>query len=293
MTTSLTPTTNWTTALSTWTRALGCLGAAALVTRPPDWAPVRPEVLAAAREVLVAAGLDPTEAPPAQQLTGPLAQVAALAGPGDSAWLQQSDAVLLAQGRSSGQGVRFMAPRIFATLAGLTERLGRPGAAILDVGTGVAAIAAALAEQFPAVTVTGLDVSERVLALARAELAGHPAAVDRVRLRKQDVATLDEREAYDLAWIPAPFVAPDKLTAGVAATAAALRPGGWLLLGRGDLDADQPVDTAVARLTITAWGGTALTTDDARQLLAEVGLMDITTIATPPGAPAMTAGRRP
>ena len=139
---------------------------------------------------------------------------------------------------------------------------------------------------------TGLDVSERVLALARTELAASP-AVDRVRLRRQDFATLDEQETYDLAWIPAPFIAPDKLTVGVAAAAAALRPGGWLLLGRGDLNADRPLDTAVARLVITALGGTVLTTDDAQQLLADVGLTDVTTIATPPGAPAMTAGRRP
>jgi hypothetical protein len=45
MTNTLTPTTNWNAALATWMRALGCLGAAALVTRPPDWAPVRPDVL--------------------------------------------------------------------------------------------------------------------------------------------------------------------------------------------------------------------------------------------------------
>jgi SAM-dependent methyltransferase len=216
----------------------------------------------------------------------------AITSPGEFAWLEQPDAVLLAQGRASGQGVRLTAPHVLADLTGLTERLGRPGAAILDVGTGVAALAAALAELFPAATVTGLDVSERVLALARTELADNPVA-DRVRLRRQDIATLDERETYDLAWIPVPFIAHDKLTVGVAATAAALRQGGWLLLGHRDLHADQPLDTAVARLVITAWGGTALTTDDAQQLLATVGLTDVTTIATPPGAPAMTAGRRP
>jgi len=287
---TLTPT-SWDAAQASWTRGLGCLGAAALVMRPPDWAPARPEVLDAAREVLVAAGLDPTGAPPAQQLAGPLAQMAAITGPDEFAWLEQPDAVLLAQGRSSGQGVRLTAAHVLAHLAGLTERLGRPGAAILDVGTGVAALAAALAEQFPAATVTGLDVSARVLALARTELAGNPVR-DRVRLRRQDITTLDERDTFDLAWIPAPFIAPDKLTAGVVAAAAALRPGGWLLLGHRELTADQPLDTAVARLVIAAWGGTAPTTDEAQELLAHVGLTDVTTIATPPGAPAMTAGRR-
>ena len=292
MTATLTPTTSWDSALAAWMRALGCLGAAALVTRPPEWAPVRPEVLAAAREVLAAAGLDPAAAPAAQQLTGPLAQAAAITGPGEFTWLGQPDATLLAQGRASGHAARLAARHVLADLDGLTERLGRPGAAILDVGTGVAALAAALAEQFPAAIVTGLDVSERVLGLAHTELAGHLAA-DRVRLRMQDVATLDEREAYDLAWIPAPFVAPAALAAGVAAVAAALRPGGWLLLGHAALPADQPLDAAVARLITAAWNGTALTTAEAEQLLTDAGLTEVTTSAAVPGAPAMTAGRRP
>jgi len=284
--------TTWDTAVASWQQALGCLSAAALIARPPEWAPVRPEVLDAARAVLDAAGLDPAQAPPAEQITGPLAQAAAITGPVGFDWLDQPDAALLAQGRMSGHGARLAARHVLARLDGLTQRLNRPGAAILDVGTGVATLATALAEQFPTATVTGLDVSEQVLALAHTELAGHPAS-DRVRLRCQDVATLDEREAYDLAWIPAPFMAPAALTAGVTAMAAALRPRGWLLLGHGDLPLDRPLDAAVTRLITAAWGGTALTSDDAANLLTAAGLTDVTPVGAVPRAPSMTAARRP
>lgn len=286
------PLTTWDAALASWQQALGCLSAAALVARPPEWTPARPELLHAARAVLDAAGLDPAQAPPAEQITRSLAQAAAITGPVGFTWLDQPDEALLAQGRISGHGARLAARHVLGRLDGLTERLDRAGAAILDVGTGVATLATALAEQFPAVTVTGLDVSERVLALARTELAGHPAA-HRVRLRCQDVAGLDEREAYDLAWIPAPFVPPAALTAGVAATAAALRPSGWLLLGLGDLPPDRPLDAAVSRLNTAAWGGTALSDDDAAHLLTAAGLTDVTHIGAVPGAPSMTAARRP
>lgn len=292
MTETLTPRITWDTAVASWQEALGCLSAAALVARPPESAPARPELLAAARAVLDAAGLDPAEAPPAEQITGPLAQAAAITGPAGLAWPDQPDAALLAQGRMSGHGARLAARHVLARLDGLTQRLNRPGAAILDVGTGVAALATAMAEQFPAASVTGLDVSERVLALARTELAGHPAA-DRVRLRCQDVATLDEREAYDLAWIPAPFMTSDALSAGIPAMAAALRPGGWLLLGHGDLPPDRPLNAAITRFTTAAWGGTALSGDSAARLLTDAGLTDVTPVGAVPHAPSMTAARRP
>ena len=40
---------------------------------------------------------------------------------------------------------------------------------------------------------------------------------------------------FDVAWIPAPFIAQSALRAGVPRVAAALRPGGWLMLGHGKL----------------------------------------------------------
>ena len=67
---------------------------------------------------------------------------------------------------------------------------------------------------FPALTVVGIDVLPRVLALARDTVAASPAA-DRVVLREQDVGALDEPDTYALAWLPAPFVPEAPLRAGV------------------------------------------------------------------------------
>lgn len=82
--------------------------------------------------------------------------------------------------------------------------LAKPGAAMLDVGSGVAGLAVGFAQAFPALTVVGIDVMPRVLAFgARPPQERCP---ERVILRHQDVTELDEAESFDLAWVPAPFL---------------------------------------------------------------------------------------
>lgn len=96
-------------------------------------------------------------------------------------------------------------------------------AAILDVGTGTATLAVAYAEAFPGVRVVGLDVLPRIIALAEATVAASSVA-DRVEIRRQSVAELDETDRYAYAWLPAPFVPQPALRAGVRRVAAALVP---------------------------------------------------------------------
>lgn len=59
-----------------------------------------------------------------------------------------ADEALLAQGRASAQGASTFAQFGLPRLSGLAEMLARPNARILDVGTGVAALAVAYAELF-------------------------------------------------------------------------------------------------------------------------------------------------
>jgi len=161
---------------------------------------------------------------------------------------------------------------------------------MLDVGTGVGALGAAFAATFPALHVTGIDVMPRVLALAEqtvaeAELSG------RMELRNQDVATIDEQHAYDLAWLPAPFVPEPSLIEGVRQIARALRPGGMFMIGHGRFDGP-PLDAALTRLQTISYGGTPVDSPTAIRLLTEAGLSDATTLQMPPGAPGITVALR-
>lgn len=151
----------------------------------------------AAADVLGALGIDLTDLDGmdrrgvAAQTASPLLQAAALIRGEASSWATQSDEALFAQGRASAQGAAMFVKFGLPMLPGLAEALDLPGAKMLDVGTGVAAMAIAYAELFPALTVVGLDVLPRVLEHAAATLAASEVR-DRVLLREQDVSSLDE-----------------------------------------------------------------------------------------------------
>ena len=146
------------------------------------------EQRAAAHAVLEASGLNgvasfgPEEAGGlAAQAAAPIHQVASLLRGEGRMWAAQSDEALLAQGRASAQGAAALAQFGLPMLAGLREEFDG-GARMLDVGTGVAALAVAYAELFPRLTVVGIDVLPRVLALAAQTVAASSVG-DRVVLR--------------------------------------------------------------------------------------------------------------
>ena len=53
------------------------------------------------------------------------------------------------------------------------------------------------------------------------------------------------------------------------------------------------VNDAVGRFKTIAYGGTALDDGRAEEMLRSAGLVEVRTVATPEGAPAITVGRRP
>ncbi|EYT81853.1 methyltransferase type 11, partial [Streptomyces sp. Tu 6176] len=188
---------------------------------------------------------------------------------------------------------RALADKVVPRLAGLGGRLAAPGARMLDVGTGVAALAAVLAERFPQARVDGIDVLGRVLRLARAELATVPAAVaDRITLRQQDVAGLAERDAYELVWLPAPFVSEPALGPALPRLAAALVPGGWLVAGTNPAS-DDPLRRSVGRWAAVRNGGNSYDTAAMAAALEAAGLGETHTFPTVPGGPVLVAARRP
>jgi hypothetical protein len=226
----------------------------------------------------------------AAQAAAPLLQTAAVVGGDGELWEGQSDEALLAQGRASAQGAAAMVQFGLPMLGGLAEALAQPGAMMLDVGTGVAAMAVAYAELFPQLTVVGLDVLPRALALAAATVTAS-AVADRVVLREQDVASLDEEATYALTWLPAPFIPEVALRAAMPRVARAMAPGGWVMVGHGKF-AESPSDNAITRFKTVIYGGTALDDEQAQRLLREAGLQNVTTTPTPRGGPAITVGRK-
>lgn len=91
------------------------------------------------------------------------------------------------------------------SLDGLDDRLGTPGSTFLDVGTGTGWLAIATARTFPEVRVTGIDIFEPALHLARQNVVGK-GMQDRVDLKEQNAVDITEEAIYDVIWLPLPFM---------------------------------------------------------------------------------------
>ena len=286
-------------AIQAWDQAAWNLAALALAAR--DDSP--PELAAAARQVLAAAGLAAADRQPltggststpgqiADQAAAALLQAAALASGRSRSWGSHSDAALLAQGNASAQLARPFAQFMLPAMGDLPGRLAAPGARMLDIGTGVAALAVGFAREFPQLHVLGIDILDRALGLAHQTIAASDVA-DRVTVRKQDVASFTDDTGFDLAFLPAPFISQPALHAALPHVAAALHPGGWLIVGHGKFGGT-PAEDALTRLKTIAYGGTPLDQQAACQLLRQAGLTSARTIPTPAGAPAFTIGQKP
>jgi 2-polyprenyl-3-methyl-5-hydroxy-6-metoxy-1,4-benzoquinol methylase len=132
--------------------------------------------------------------------------------------------------RGIGVGTRaFLAARLLVLpLKPLADEFERLDGRVLGVGSGHGLVARFLAELNPDVTVTGLDVDARRVALAAATHGRSP----RVRIRVADVRGLEERDAFDAAAAVdlMHHIPPADHPAIARALAKAVKPGGTLLI---------------------------------------------------------------
>ena len=266
------------TTVSSWltaTEALAAVGAELALQQAQE--PGHPAVVGALQAVSAAAGLeglDELSGPQRQMVTGVirmgLHQAADLLdAPGrPHGWTFTDPAILQGWGRGSAVVPGTLAAAV-PELAGVRS--------FLDVGSGVGLLAIAAAGVWPQATVVGIDVWGPSLeaAAANIEAAG---LGDRVTLRDQDVAAVDDKDAYDCVWFPTFFVTEPVLEAAVPRLYGALRPGGWLVLAR-MAPPPQPLSQAVAALRTIRGGGTDF---DAKRLAAALDAAGCTEVRVLP-----------
>jgi len=251
------------------TDALAALGAR-LGAGEGDTVP--PEILTALDEVLAAAGVtDVDDLEPQQRamMAGLIrtlfAQSAELLGcpTRDAGWSYTDPVVLEGVGRGS-----MMMP---ALLAGSGELNGV--SSFLDIGTGVGLLAVSAARVWPECTVTGIDLWEPSLELARRNVAD--AGLDhRIEIRRQDVRDLDEADRYDCVWLPTFFFGPEVLAAALPKILAATRPGGHVVAAHYE-PAPDPLPRTTMRLRTIRDGGSVLDAGGAAGLLRGAGCQDV------------------
>lgn len=212
--------------------------------------------------------------------------------PCEPGWMHMESDFLQTTGAASAVLPSVLKKLIVPSLAGLAERLDSPSAAFIDIGTGVAALSIEMARLWPTLQIVGLEPWAPAIALARLNVA-KAGLEDRIELRYQGGEELTDTEAFDLAWLPVPFIPERVLAAVLERTVSALRPDGWLLMPLVN-PAAEPVLTALTRLRIALWSGSTMTPTDVEVYLQKAGFVDIKTLPTPPVAVAtMVACRRP
>jgi SAM-dependent methyltransferase len=254
-----------------------------------------------AGEVLAALGLDGmTEGVSALELKHMLAEIRfmmlldaklLLGTTGSQSWSHTETEILQAGGDVSAGFADALTHTIVPRLDGLARRLESPDGSFLDVGVGVAGLAIAMAQQWPSLNVVGLDPWAPSLTLARENVRG-AGLTGRIRLVEQPVEGFSDPDAFDLAWLPSPFISEKVILTACERIYRALRPGGWLLFAMLNPGSD-PLTASLVRLRTAFWGGCLLDSRQVETLLGQTGFVDIQTLASPPGAIiALTAARR-
>jgi protein-L-isoaspartate O-methyltransferase len=257
--------------LAVATEALAATGAQ--LSLAGSGADVDAEIGSALRAVVEAAGLpDLDDLGPPQQamlagfvrtLFGQAADL--LAEPArPPGWRHTDVAVLEGQGRAS-----MMIPGLFASAA---PELGTV-TSFLDVGAGVGWLSVAAAQRWPEAVVVGIDIWEPSVDRAQVNVA-ESGLDDRVTVRHQDVTELDDTDAYDCAWVPSFFLSEAAIPVALAKVVAALRPGGWVVVGGYEFPPD-PLVAATMALRTTRDGGTDLGVEATSGLLRDAGCDEV------------------
>jgi SAM-dependent methyltransferase len=281
--------------------AAAALGAALRVRR--DGVELEPELAARLDAVLDALGIrDAVEALHERELQGVLgivegflAQAADhVSNPARAGWDHETRSILMAQGHTSTLLAGIFERSVLPALgADLQDRLRAPGASFLDIGAGVAALAIALCRQLPQLRVVGVDPWQPALALARENIAAAGLG-DRIELREATAEALTDADEYDLAWVPTFFIADVVLERATERVHAALRRGGWTILGL-YARPDDPLAAAVADLRTVRHGGALRTPQGVAAILSRAGFADVEILFEPQWKTPVVfvAGRRP
>lgn len=260
--------------------AAAALGASLHLRR--DGTTVQPELSARLDAVLDALGVrDALKALDAHEtaallgiVEGFLTQAADfVARPGRSAWDHEDSRILMAQGHTSALVAAVLQRFVLPSLGeDLTTRMESAGASFLDVGAGVAALAVAMCRLWPSLQVVGIDPWEPALVLAQQQVAA-AGLQERIELRQTTAEALEDCDEFDLAWVPTFFIPSAVLEQAIGRVHAALRPGGWAILGLYARPGNPFID-ALADLRTVRQGGSLRTPQELATSLKHAGFSD-------------------
>ena len=177
--------------------------------------------------------------------------------------------------RSTAQGetgtlIGLLVEALLPGLDGLDASMAQPGARILDVGAGVGVVSIELCRLWPQAEAVSLEPHRTARELGRSRIAAAGLG-DRIAFRDERVEMLGERSAYDLAFVPQPFLPPEAIELGLPRIQRALRPGGWLIVLTSELSGATPLTAAARRFRARVWGGGVVAAEELGAALTAAG----------------------
>ncbi|WP_028813719.1 acyl-CoA dehydrogenase family protein [Streptomyces flavidovirens] len=172
---------------------------------------------------------------------------------------------------------------LLGRLEGLPGMLDLPGARVGCAAGDGGRSAVELARHVPCVPVLALEPEQLPV----------PTVDGQVRIRIGDLAGFEADDRLALAWLPVGGLPGDDLRRAIAAGAAALMPGGWMVLPC-PLAPKRLLGVVVARLGLAVAGGTAPADGEVEDLLRAAGLGHVRTAWEDPALGLrLMAARRP
>lgn len=206
-------------------------------------------------------------------------------------WVFEDPVVLQSQGGAS-VAVAEIICEVVPSLEGLSARLTSGGARFLDVGTGVASLALAVASRYEDLHVVGIDPWRPALELAHDNISD-AGMEGRVELREQRVEDISDVDAFDMVWLAGPFLGPEITEPALQRSLRALRDGGWLLLGA-YAGPDDALAGVLAALRTVRSGGRVLEAEESIELVTAAGFDEVRRIERTWPAPVdLVVGRKP
>jgi SAM-dependent methyltransferase len=194
---------------------------------------------------------------------------------GDPGWGGEDPRLVQSQSEGSVSAAVSVVDGILPLLHSSHRAFEAGAARFLDVGVGAGAVVRHVCAQFPGASAVGIDVLDSVLVLARRSMAA-AGLTDRVELRHQSVADVEDVESFDLAWLPQQFVARGDLHCGVAALHRSLRPDRWAVLPITAAPRNSTaIDRALRRHEAYLSGGGPISVEAMTELLVGAGFVDV------------------
>jgi len=185
-------------------------------------------------------------------------------------WAYTDPAILQERGRGSRavvQNIANLARQRPALAAALSD------AKFLDIGTGVGWLAIEAAKTWSAMQIIGLDIWEPSLELARTNIVAE-GLQDGIGLRRQSITEIDDEAAFDVIWMPSPFLPREVVISALPRIARVLTSAGFLLFGMFP-SRPNPLGQALSELLTVRSGGYPWQFDEVRNQLVAAGFREV------------------